>query len=87
MVCSYLYWYCEVLVLSQSKSSKKSSSTEDEPLLKENPGRFVIFPIQHHDIWQMYKKAEASFWTAEEVCISGPVTTTVHYTICRASFW
>lgn len=47
----------------------KKSSTEEkaEPLLKENPRRFVIFPIQYHDIWQMYKKAEASFWTAEEV--------------------
>lgn len=40
---------------------------ETEPLLKENPRRFVIFPIQYSDIWQMYKKAEASFWTAEEV--------------------
>uniref|UniRef100_A0A1A9WBA5 ribonucleoside-diphosphate reductase n=1 Tax=Glossina brevipalpis TaxID=37001 RepID=A0A1A9WBA5_9MUSC len=38
-----------------------------EPLLKENPKRFVIFPIQYPDIWKMYKKAEASFWTAEEV--------------------
>ncbi len=50
----------------QSKAVKKSGS-EEEPLLKENPRRFVIFPIQYHDIWQMYKKAEASFWTAEEV--------------------
>lgn len=40
---------------------------EEEPLLKDNPRRFVIFPIQYQDIWQMYKKAEASFWTAEEV--------------------
>ncbi|KAI4498329.1 hypothetical protein M0802_006508 [Mischocyttarus mexicanus] len=40
---------------------------ELEPLLKENPRRFVIFPIQWMDIWQMYKKAEASFWTVEEV--------------------
>lgn len=39
----------------------------EEPLLKENKRRFVMFPIQYHDIWQMYKKAEASFWTAEEV--------------------
>jgi ribonucleoside-diphosphate reductase subunit M2 len=38
-----------------------------EPMLAENPNRFVIFPIQHDDIWQMYKKAEASFWTAEEL--------------------
>ncbi|NXN89015.1 RIR2 reductase, partial [Bombycilla garrulus] len=43
---------------------------EEEPLLRENPRRFVIFPIQYHDIWQMYKKAEASFWTAEEVDLS-----------------
>ena len=38
-----------------------------EPILKENPDRFVLFPIQHHDIWSFYKKAEASFWTAEEI--------------------
>jgi ribonucleoside-diphosphate reductase beta chain len=38
-----------------------------EPILQENPNRFVLFPIQHDDIWQMYKKAEASFWTAEEI--------------------
>lgn len=41
--------------------------TQDEPILKENKDRFVIFPIKHHDIWQWYKKAEASFWTAEEI--------------------
>lgn len=43
---------------------------ELEPLLRENPRRFVIFPIQYQDIWQMYKKAEASFWTVEEVNLS-----------------
>ncbi len=43
---------------------------EVEPLLKENPRRFVILPIQYNSIWQMYKKAEASFWTAEEVDLS-----------------
>ncbi|CAF9904152.1 MAG: Ribonucleotide-diphosphate reductase (RNR), small subunit [Heterodermia speciosa] len=42
----------------------------DEPLLQENPHRFVLFPIKYHEIWQMYKKAEASFWTAEEVDLS-----------------
>lgn len=42
----------------------------DEPLLRENPNRFVMFPIQYHDIWQMYKKAVASFWTVEEVDLS-----------------
>jgi ribonucleotide reductase beta subunit family protein with ferritin-like domain len=38
-----------------------------EPILRENPNRFVLFPIQWPDIWAMYKKAEASFWTAEEI--------------------
>merc|ERR1711923_637401 len=40
---------------------------KEEPLLKENPSRFVILPIQYDSIWKMYKKAMASFWTAEEV--------------------
>jgi len=47
-----------------------SKEKTEEPLLKENPRRFVILPIQYGDIWQMYKKAEASFWTAEEVDLS-----------------
>lgn len=41
-----------------------------EPILVENPGRFVLFPIQHDDIWKMYKLSEASFWTAEEIDLS-----------------
>jgi ribonucleoside-diphosphate reductase subunit M2 len=40
---------------------------EEEPLLKENKNRFVLFPIKHPLVWNMYKKAEASFWTAEEI--------------------
>ena len=39
----------------------------NEPLLVEDPLRFVLFPIKHDDIWQMYKQHEASFWTAEEI--------------------
>jgi ribonucleoside-diphosphate reductase subunit M2 len=46
----------------------------DEPLLTENPQRFVIFPIQDNDIWEMYKKAEASFWTAEEIDLGSDMT-------------
>ena len=38
-----------------------------EPILEENKDRFVIFPIQHHDLWDWYKKQEASIWTAEEI--------------------
>lgn len=41
-----------------------------EPILQDNKDRFVVFPIQHDDIWEFYKKAEASFWTAEEVDLS-----------------
>lgn len=41
-----------------------------EPILQENPNRFVLFPIQHNDIWAFYKKSEASFWTAEEIDLS-----------------
>lgn len=42
-------------------------TTDIEPIFKENPDRFVIFPIKHHDIWEYYKKAVASFWTPEEI--------------------
>lgn len=41
--------------------------THTEPLLQDNDNRFVLFPIKHKAIWEMYKKHEASFWTAEEV--------------------
>ncbi len=41
-----------------------------EPLLVEDPNRFVLFPIKHDDIWRFYKQAEASFWTAEEIDLS-----------------
>ena len=44
-----------------------SFSEENEPLLRENSSRFVIFPIQYEDVWKMYKRAEASFWTTAEV--------------------
>ncbi|KAJ8656010.1 ribonucleoside-diphosphate reductase small chain [Lichtheimia ornata] len=43
---------------------------EEEEILKENPRRFCLFPIKYHEIWQFYKKAEASFWTAEEIDLS-----------------
>nr|XP_033321257.1 ribonucleoside-diphosphate reductase subunit M2 B isoform X2 [Megalopta genalis] len=62
--------------LIKTKAVKKIQLKTDEfnkelePLLRENPRRFVVFPIQWPDIWQMYKKAEASFWTVEEVDLS-----------------
>lgn len=45
-------------------------SQVNEPILIENKKRFVLFPIEHDDIWNFYKKAEASFWTAEEIDLS-----------------
>ena len=45
-----------------------------EPILQENKDRFVLFPIKHKEIWEMYKKAEASFWTAEEIDLSADLT-------------
>lgn len=53
---------------------KAKVNYEEEPLLRPNPRRFVLFPIEYPDIWQMYKKAEASFWTAEEVDLSKDIT-------------
>ncbi|MEY2970018.1 MAG: hypothetical protein RLZZ599_391 [Bacteroidota bacterium] len=47
---------------------------QQEPILQNNKNRFVIFPIQHDDIWQWYKKQEASFWTAEEIDLHQDVT-------------
>ncbi len=44
-----------------------------EPILQESKDRFVLFPIQHDDIWEMYKKQEASIWTAEEIDLSGDI--------------
>ena len=41
-----------------------------EPILAENPDRFVLFPIKYDTIWEWYKKSVASFWTAEEVDLS-----------------
>ncbi|XP_058077820.1 ribonucleoside-diphosphate reductase small chain A isoform X2 [Magnolia sinica] len=43
---------------------------EEEPILMENSQRFCMFPIRYKQLWEMYKKAEASFWTAEEVDLS-----------------
>ncbi|HRI27122.1 MAG TPA: ribonucleoside-diphosphate reductase small subunit [Chitinophagales bacterium] len=45
-----------------------------EPILMENKDRFVLFPIKYADVWKMYKQAEASFWTAEEIDLSQDLT-------------
>jgi ribonucleoside-diphosphate reductase subunit M2 len=43
---------------------------KSDPRRVENPHRGVMFPIQHPEVWEMYKKHEASFWTAEEIDLS-----------------
>ena len=50
-----------------SITNTKTAEMVDEPILQANKDRFVLFPIQHDDIWEFYKKSEASFWTAEEI--------------------
>jgi ribonucleoside-diphosphate reductase subunit M2 len=52
------------------KDTQAITVIEDEPILQPNPSRFVLFPIKYPDIWNMYKKAEASFWTIAEVDLS-----------------
>ncbi|CAN0255566.1 unnamed protein product, partial [Ectocarpus fasciculatus] len=57
-------------VVSQFRQMELNGSLRPEPLLAEDKTRFVLFPIKHTDVWDMYKKAEASFWTVEEVDLS-----------------
>jgi len=51
-------------------SYPNKSIDADEELLTETNNRFVLFPIKYKQIWDMYKKAEAAFWTAEEIDLS-----------------
>lgn len=62
---------------SKIKVSPYLKFDDDEDLLRENPERFVLFPLQHDDMWKMYKKHVASFWTAEEIDLSDDM---VHWT-------
>ncbi len=56
--------------VSKHKTAKIEGHLKIKPLLPTNPHRFVLFPIHHNNIWRMYKKAEASFWTAKEIDLS-----------------
>ena len=59
---------------SNGSSSGATSSVwnrdEEEPMLMDNEDRFCLFPIKEHEVWKMYKQAEASFWSAEEIDLS-----------------
>lgn len=48
-------------------------ASNEEPILKKNPNRFVIFPIEHNDIWEFYKTHQSAFWTAEEIDLTGDI--------------
>jgi ribonucleoside-diphosphate reductase beta chain len=58
------------LALIKYRIKLKVKMTQVEPILEKNNSRFVLFPIVHDDIWSFYKRAEASFWTAEEIDLS-----------------
>ena len=53
--------------VSQYTYTEYTQSPLPEPLLQDNPNRFVLFPIKYHDIWEMYKKELACFWTVDEM--------------------
>ena len=55
------------MCMDLKSDNAKQSKMSYEPMLEENPSRFVLFPIKYHDIWEMYKKQVASFWTTEEI--------------------
>lgn len=60
--------------VSDFKRKEMNGELKPEPFLVENPQRFVLFPIQHDDVWKFYKQAEASFWTAEELDLTQDLT-------------
>lgn len=54
-------------VLPASGEGKEVEAKMEEPILTENPNRFVILPIRYNEVWKMYKDQMACFWTAEEI--------------------
>ena len=57
----------QTITKNNKEDVEMSCDPKVEPILMENPSRFVLFPIKYHDVWEMYKKQVASFWTAEEI--------------------
>mgnify|MGYP000873503498 CR=1 FL=1 len=56
--------------MAAPSQSQYTQGALPEPLLEENPNRFVILPIQYKDIWKMYKKQVDCFWRVEEIDLS-----------------
>jgi len=60
---SFIKQHKKKTLFNNTKTQKKMT----EKILQDNPGRFVLFPIEHNDLWKLYKQQEACFWTAEEI--------------------
>ena len=56
--------------IHEAAVAKRIKRDAEEPLLKPNPNRFVIFPIQYADLWKMYKDHVSVFWRPEEIDLS-----------------
>ena len=57
-----------------AKAEKTVREEDVEPILQDNPNRFVLFPIRYHSVYELYKKHLASFWTADEVDLSQDIS-------------
>lgn len=55
------------MISQKTETPMKVNYAADEPMLLPSNDRFVLFPIEHSDIWEAYKQQAACFWTAEEL--------------------
>jgi ribonucleoside-diphosphate reductase beta chain len=60
--------------INNKYNSIDKKNDNNELLLKKNGKRFVLFPVIYNDIYELYKKAESSFWTANEIDLSKDIT-------------
>ena len=63
------------MITPKKETQVKVNYAADEPMLIPSNDRFVLFPIEHDDIWQAYKDQAACFWTAEELDLKKTRTT------------
>ena len=59
-----------IIFRSIMSDNTQNAATQQEPLLTPDDSRYVMFPIQHNDIWEMYKKSIDSFWHTGEVSLA-----------------
>ncbi len=69
-----IYPFSKMEESNVSLSSTPSFEKNIEPLLIPDEGRYVMFPIKHNDVWNMYKKQMDSFWRCEEINMSKDLT-------------